>query len=88
MGEPFCAVFQKNSVSEKLMDKSGWGSIKTLPSETFCLIVLKFFVGATIKVSLIPGFEKSQGYEKGAENTNFRRNCFVSQYLNVRHGNF
>ena len=35
VAEPFCAAFQKISVSEKLMDKSGWGSIKILPSQIF-----------------------------------------------------
>ena len=33
--EPFCAAFQKISDSEKLMDKSGWGSIKISPSQIF-----------------------------------------------------
>ena len=33
--EPFNAVFQEISVSEKLMDKCGWGSVEILPSEIF-----------------------------------------------------
>ena len=64
------------------------GEYQDIAVGNFCLIVLKFFVGATIKVSLISGFEKSQGYEKVAENTSFRQNCCVSQYGNNWHGKF
>ena len=69
------------------MDKSGV-EYQEISSGIYCLIMPKFFVGKSFNVSLISGFEKSQGQEKGIENTIFRRNCFVSQYRNIRQCNF
>ena len=40
VGEPFCAMFQKISGSQKFMDKRG--EDKGLPSKIFCLTVPKF----------------------------------------------
>ena len=55
-GEPFCAVFQKNSVSEKVY---GWeGEYQDFPSKIFCLTVPKTSVGESFSVALISGTEK------------------------------
>ena len=42
-GEPFCAVFQKVSGSEKFTDKSG--KYEDFPSDFFSLTVAKNFIG-------------------------------------------
>ena len=68
------------------MDKSGGcqdiavGNLLSLSAEVFRK---ESFNGSSIS-----GFEKIQGYEKGATNTTFRQSCFVSQYRNIRQGNF
>ena len=80
VGEPFCAVFQKISGSEKFMDKRE-GELSRFSFEIFCLTVPKKFVGEPFRVSLISGIEKfyaSEGYV-----TIFRRKFFVSQYRNI-----
>ena len=50
IGEPFCAVFQKTSGSEKFMDKRG-GEYQDLPLIIFCLTVQKKIRRATILCS-------------------------------------
>ena len=55
--EPFCAVFQKNSGSEKLMDKKR-GEFQDFQSKIFCLTVPKISVGESFTVALISGIEK------------------------------
>ncbi len=57
IGEPFCAVFQKTSGSEKFMDKRG-GEYQDLPLIIFCLTVPKRFVGDSISVSQFLGIDK------------------------------
>ena len=57
VGEPFCAVFQKNSGSEKFMDKRG-GEFQDFQSKIFCLTVPKNSVGEAFAVAIISGIEK------------------------------
>ena len=57
VGEPFCAVFQKISGSEKVWIRGG-GEYQDFPSKIFGLTVPKNFVG-------IPSmFQKNWGIEK------------------------
>ena len=55
--EPFCAVFQKSSGSEKIYGQEG-GKCQNFPSKFFCLKVPKNFVGEPSSLSLISGIEK------------------------------
>ena len=55
--EPFCAVFQKNSGSEKSLWIRGRGKCTDSPSKISCLTVPKKFVGQPFRVSLISGIE-------------------------------
>ena len=55
--EPFCAVFQKISGSEKVCGEEG-GEYQDFLSKTFCLTVPKISVGEPFRVSLISGIEK------------------------------
>ena len=49
VGETFCAVFQKNSGSEKFIDKrGGGGEFQDFLSKFFCLTVPKISVGGAI----------------------------------------
>ena len=74
-GEPFCAVFQKNSVSEKVY---GWeGEYQDFPSKIFCLTVPKTSVGESFSVALISGTEKV--WRRGGGMKILRRKVFVSQ---------
>ena len=78
--EPFCAVFQKTSGSEKFSDKKGGGASR-FSVEFFCITVPKNLIGEPFSVSLNSGIEKlyaSEGYV-----TIFRRKNFVSQYQNI-----
>ena len=64
VGEPFCAVFQKISGSEKLYGSEG-GEYQNFLSKIYCLLKPKNFVGEPFSVSLISGIEKfyaSEGY--------------------------
>ena len=66
VGEPFCAVFQKISDSEKVYGLEGGGEYQDFPSKfSFCLSVPKIFgggggwmLGESFSVSLILGIEK------------------------------
>ena len=58
VGEPFCAVFQKISGSEKFMDKTGGGEYQGLPSKVFCFTEPKISAGESFTVALISGIEK------------------------------
>ena len=55
VGEPFCAVFQKLSGSEKKL--CGGGEYQDFPSKIFCLTVPKKFVVEPFSVLLISGTE-------------------------------
>ena len=57
VGEPFCAVFQKVSGSEKFMDK-GEREYQDFPSKISCHTVPKNFVAESFSVSIISGIEK------------------------------
>ena len=70
-GEPFCAVFQKVSCSENIMDKKG--EYHFFPSKNFCPTVPKKILGEPFSVSLISGIEKV--YASDCYLTIFRR-CF------------
>ena len=48
--EPFCAVFQKTSGSEKFSDKNGGGEHQDSPSNSFCITVPKNFIGEPFSV--------------------------------------
>ena len=64
-GEPFCAVFQKSSSSEKVCGQKGWGEYQDFASKIFCLTVPRNFVGQAFRVSPISVLEKfyaSEGY--------------------------
>ena len=54
--EPFCAVFQKFSVSEKVYGQEG--EYQYFPLKIFRLTVPKNFVGEPFSVSLVPGIKK------------------------------
>ena len=56
-GEPFCAVSQKNSGSEKVYVKEG-GVVKRFSVEKFCLTLPKKVVGEPFSFSLIPRIER------------------------------
>ena len=58
VGEPFCAVFQKISGSEKVHGKEGGGSIKIFRRKFFVSQCRKFPKGESSSVSLISGIEK------------------------------
>ena len=58
IGEPFCAVFQKMSGSEKVYGKEEGGEYQVFPSKNFCLAKPKNFVGESFSASLISGVEK------------------------------
>ena len=60
VGEPFYAVFQKISGSQKVY---GWerGGIMIFRRKNFCLAVPKIFVGEPLSISLIAGIEKCYG---------------------------
>ena len=57
VGEPFCAVFQNISGSQKVY---GWGGgeYQDFPSKIFCLTVPKKFVGESFSNSINSGIEK------------------------------
>ena len=63
VGEPFCAVFQKFSGSEKFMDKRGGGrEYQEFPSKIFCLCL-------TVPINLVGEpfcavFQKISGSEE------------------------
>ena len=57
--EAFCALFQKNSVREKVYGKGGDGEYQYFQSKIFCLTEPKILVGVSFSVSLISGIEKS-----------------------------
>ena len=60
VGEPFCAVFQKISGSQKVYGYGGGGEYEEFPSKNFCLTVLKNFVGEPFYAV----FQKISGSEK------------------------
>ena len=74
--EPFFAVFQKISGSEKFLDKKG-GEHQDSPSKFFCVAVPKYLIGEPFSVSFISGIEKL--YASESHVTIFRRKFFVSQ---------
>ena len=81
LGEPFCAVFQKTSGSEKVYGEEGGGEYQDFPSKNFRLTLAEKFVGEPFSKSAVSGVEKiyaSDGYV-----TIFYPNFFVSQYRNV-----
>ena len=81
VGELFCAMCQKISGSEKVMDKrGGGGEYQDLPSKISCLRVPKNFVEELFCVSKNLWYRKMLGIREGAGITIFRQNCFVSQY--------
>ena len=55
--EPFCAVFQKNSGSEKVFVQEGGGEHQNFPSKIFCLSA-KILRRESFTVALISGTEK------------------------------
>ncbi len=57
VGQPFCAVFQKFSSSEKVYGEKKWGEYQDFPSNNFSLTVPKNFAGGSFTVSLISGIE-------------------------------
>ena len=80
VGEPFRAVFQIISGSEKLYGTRR-GEYQDFPSKIVCLKKPKSFVGETFRLSLISGTEKlyaSDGYV-----TIFRQKSFVSHYRKI-----
>ena len=77
-------MFQKNTGSEKFMDKKA-GEYQQFLSKIFCLTVPKNFVGEPFSVSLISGIEKiyaSEGYV-----TIFCRNFLSRSAKKFRRGN-
>ena len=60
VGEPFCAVFQKNSISDKVFRQKGkrWEK-EDFTWKSFCVAVTKILVGECFSVSLSSGVEKS-----------------------------
>ena len=58
IGEPFCAVFQKISSSEKVYGKEGGGEYQDFPLKDFCLAVSKNFVAESLSASKISSIEK------------------------------
>ena len=56
--EPFRAVFQKVSGSEKVHGEKGEGVYEDYSSEIFCLTVPKTFLVESSSVSLLSGIEK------------------------------
>ena len=65
LAEPFCAVFQKISGSEKVYGEEGGGKYQDFPSKNFCFTVPRNFVREPFRVSLNWGIEKfcaSEGY--------------------------
>ena len=82
--EPFCAVFQKSSGSEKIYGQEG-GECQNFPSKFFCLKVPKNFAGEPSSLSLVSGIEKnhaSEGYV-----TILRLKFFVSQCRKISQRN-
>ena len=80
VGEPFRAVFQKISGSEKFYGTRR-GEYQDFPSKIVCLIVPKIFKGEPFRMSLISGIEKL--YASKSYVTSFRQNFFVSQNRNI-----
>ena len=79
LGEPFCAVFQKNSGSEKVYGKRG-GEFQYFLSEIFCLTVPNFSVeGGSFTVAISSGNEKVSIRGGVGSIKIFRRKTFVSQ---------
>ena len=58
--EPFGAVFQKFSGSEKVYGKEGGGGIEIFPSKIFCLTLPKSFAGEPFCAV----FQETSGSEK------------------------
>ena len=58
VGEPFCAVFPKNSGCQKVYGQEREGEYQDFPSKIFCLTVPIIFVGESFSISLISGIEK------------------------------
>ena len=56
-GEPFCAVSQKKSGSEKVYVTEG-GVVKTFSVENICLTVPKKVVGEPFSFSISPRIER------------------------------
>ena len=71
-------MFQKNSGSEKFMDKRGGGEFQDFQSKIFSLTVPKISVGESFTVALFSGIEKVWIREGGSIKI-FRRKLFVSQ---------
>ena len=76
VGEPFCAVFQKISCSEKFMDKRG-GGVWRFSVEIFMSHGAEKFRGHPFNVSESLGYRKNLCLIGGV--TIFRRKFFVSQ---------
>ena len=53
--EPFCAVFQKSSGSEKVYGQEGGGEYQDFPSNFFGLTVPEIFVEESFTVAVISG---------------------------------
>ena len=77
--EPFCAVSQKYSGSEKVNGQEVVVEYQDIPSITFCLIVPKKFVWEPFCVSLFPRIEEVYVKEVEESIKNLRRNISVSQ---------
>ncbi len=77
IGEPFCAVFQKTSGSEKFMDKRG-GEYQDLPLIIFCLTVQKKIRRATILCSTEIPVSKNIMEERGEGVPGFPVEKFLS----------
>ena len=58
VGEPFCAVFQEVSGSEKVIGYEGDGRVSGFAVEFFFLTASKRFVGEFFIVSYTSGIEK------------------------------
>ena len=82
--EPFCAVFQKTSGSEKVYGKEGEGVNKLL-SKISCLKVPKDFVEEPFSLSLISGIGKIYASEEYV--TIFPRKLFVSKCRKISYRN-
>ena len=78
--EPFCAVIQKISDSEKVYGKEGGRVSRFSFGSFFCLIMLKSFIGKTFCAVFqkISGSEKVYGKERAESIKIFFRKVFLS----------
>ena len=57
VGGPFCAVFQKYSGIAEIYGEEGVG-YQDFPPKSFCLTVLKKYIGEAVRVSPFLGIDK------------------------------